>query len=298
MVAASDARRPFGRLLTAMVTPFDVSGGLDLERAAQLATYLVDEQHNDGLVISGTTGESPTTTDAEKTDLLTAVVDAVGDRAHVLAGVGTFDTVHTIHLAQAAAKTGADGLLVVTPYYSRPPQSGLLAHFRAVADASDLPMLLYDIPHRTGTPIATETLLALAEHERIVGVKDAKGDLVSSSRVIAETGLAYYSGDDGNTLPLLAVGGVGVVGTSTHFSGVGTKALIEAYERGDVAEALRLHRELLPIYTGIFRTQGTILVKAGLRLRGLDVGPVRSPLVDATEHEISHLRDDLAAAGV
>jgi 4-hydroxy-tetrahydrodipicolinate synthase len=281
-----------------MVTPFDVAGALDTEKAAQLARYLVDEQGNDGLVINGTTGESPTTTDAEKSALVEAVVDAVGDRTHVLAGVGTFDTVHTVHLAQQAAKAGADGLLVVTPYYSRPPQTGLLAHFRAVADASDLPILLYDIPHRTGTPIAPETLIALAEHDRIVGVKDAKGDLVSSGRVIAESGLAYYSGDDANTLPLLAVGGVGVVGTSTHFSGVGTKGLIEAFERGDVAGALRLHRQLLPIYTGIFRTQGTILVKAGLRLRGLDVGPLRLPLVDATDHEISHLLADLQAAGV
>lgn len=281
-----------------MITPFDVSGGLDLQGAARLATYLVDEQQNDGLVISGTTGESPTTTDAEKSDLLAAVVEAVGDRAHVLAGVGTFDTVHTIHLAQQAAKAGAHGLLVVTPYYSRPPQAGVLAHFRAVADATDLPMLLYDIPHRAGVPIGEDTLIALAEHDRIVGVKDAKGNFISSSRVIAETGLAYYSGDDGNTLPLMSVGGVGVVGTSTHFSGVGTKAMIAAYERGDTAEALRIHRQLLPIYTGIFRTQGTILVKAGLRLRGLDVGPVRLPLVDATDHEISHLRQDLEAAGL
>jgi 4-hydroxy-tetrahydrodipicolinate synthase len=296
--AAARVSPPFGRLLTAMVTPFDVSGALDLDKAAQLATYLVDEQGNDGLVISGTTGEAPTTSDAEKSDLLTAVVEAVGDRAHVVAGVGTFDTIHTIHLAQQAAKAGAHGLLVVTPYYSRPPQAGVRAHFRAVADASDLPMLLYDIPVRTGTPIAPETLVELAQHDRIVGVKDAKGDLVSSARVIAETGLAYYAGDDANTLPLLSVGGVGVVGTSTHFSGRGTKALIEAYERGDVAEALRLHRQLLPIYTGIFRMPGTILVKAGLRLRGLDVGPVRLPLVDATDHELSHLREDLAAAGL
>jgi 4-hydroxy-tetrahydrodipicolinate synthase len=281
-----------------MITPFDVSGALDLARAAQLATHLVDEQGNDGLVISGTTGESPTTTDAEKADLLAAVVEAVGDRAHIVAGVGTFDTVHSIHLAQQAAKAGAHGLLVVTPYYSRPPQAGVLAHFRAVADATDLPSLLYDIPHRTGTPLAPETLLELAKHDRIVGVKDAKGDLISSSRVIAESGLSYYSGDDGSTLPLLSVGAVGVVGTSTHFSGVGTKAMIEAYLRGDVAEALRLHRQLLPIFTGIFRTQGTILVKAGLRLRGLDVGPVRLPLVDATDHEISHLQQDLAAAGL
>jgi 4-hydroxy-tetrahydrodipicolinate synthase len=212
--------------------------------------------------------------------------------------VGTFDTVHTVHLAEQAAKAGADGLLVVTPYYSRPPQEGLRQHFRAVADSTELPVLLYDIPGRTGTAIATETLIELARHERIVGVKDAKGDLVASSRVLAETDLSYYSGDDGVTLPLLAVGGVGMVGTSTHFSGRGTLAMIDAFERGDVAEATRLPRQLLPIYTGIFRTQGTILVKAGLRMRGMGVGGVRLPLVDATDHELSHLRADLAAAGL
>lgn len=281
-----------------MVTPFDVAGGLDLAKAQELATYLVDEQHNDGLVISGTTGEAPTTSDAEKADLLAAVVEAVGDRAQIVAGVGTFDTVHSGHLAQQAAKAGAHGLLVVTPYYSRPPVAGLLQHFRTVADASDLPVLLYDIPIRSGIPIPTDQLIELAEHPRIVGVKDAKGDLAGTARILAETDLAFYSGNDADTLPLLSIGAVGVIGTSTHFSGVGTKALIEAYERGDVAEALRWHRQLLPIYTGIFRTQGTILVKAGLRLRGRDVGPVRSPLVDATEHEISHLRADLAAAGL
>ena len=274
-----------------MVTPFDVDGWLDLDAAARLAEYLVDEQGNDGLVVNGTTGESPTTTDAEKADLVRAVVDAVGDRAHVVAGVGTFDTVHTVHLAEQAAKSGAHGLLVVTPYYSKPPQAGLLAHFRAVADATELPVLLYDIPGRSVVPIATETMIALAEHDRIVGVKDAKGDLAASARVIAETGLAFYSGDDANTLPLLAVGGVGVVGTSTHFSGRGH----DGDDRGVRARrrrrgAARCTEQLLPIFTGIFRTQGTILVKAGLRLRGLDVGPVRLPLVDATEHEISHLR--------
>ncbi len=294
----ADSARPFGRLLTAMVTPFGPAGELDLDRAAELARHLVDEQHNDALVINGTTGEAPTTSDAEKADLVRAVVDVVGDRAQVVAGVGTFDTAHTIHLAEQAAKSGAHGLLVVTPYYSRPPQPGLLRHFRSVADATELPMLLYDIPTRTGTPIATETLLELAEHPRIVGVKDAKGDLAASARVIAETGLAYYCGEDALTLPMIAVGGVGVIGTSTHFTGVGTKRLIEAYERGDVAEALRLHQQLLPIYKGIFRTQGTILVKAGLRLRGLDVGPVRPPLVDATEPEILQLREDLVAAGL
>ncbi len=281
-----------------MVTPFDDSGALDLEMATRLAAYLVDEQGNDGLVISGTTGESPTTTDGEKSELLRAVVDAVGDRAHVVAGVGTFDTVHTVQLAEQAAKAGAQGLLVVTPYYSKPPQAGVLAHFRAVADATELPMLLYDIPGRSVVPIAIDTMIALGAHERIVGVKDAKGDFAASTRVMADTDLAFYSGDDANTLPLLSVGGVGVVGTSTHFSGVATKAMIEAFERGDLAAALELHRRLLPIYTGIFRTQGTILVKAGLALRGLGVGPVRLPLVDATEPEVGQLRADLAAAGL
>ena len=266
-----------------MVTPFDRNRALDLAAAADLAEYLVTEQRNDALVINGTTGEAPTTSDAEKADLVRAVVDAVDGRALVVAGVGTFDTTHTIQLADQAAKAGADALLVVTPYYSKPPQAGLLAHFRAVADASELPVVLYDIPGRTGTPIQPETMIALAAHERIVAVKDAKGDLTASGRVMAETDLAYYSGDDAITLPLLSIGGVGVIGTSTHFSGAGTKAMIEAYESGDIAEARRLHRALLPIYTGIFRTQGTILVKAGLALRGRPVGPVRPPLVDATE---------------
>jgi 4-hydroxy-tetrahydrodipicolinate synthase len=296
--AGADPHRPLGRLLTAMVTPFDVSGALDLAAAADLADYLVTEQANDALVINGTTGEAPTTSDAEKADLVRAVVDAVDGRALVVAGVGTFETTHTIQLADQAAKAGADALLVVTPYYSKPPQSGLLTHFRAVADASELPVVLYDIPGRTGTAIQPETMIALAAHERVVAVKDAKGDLTASGRVMAETDLAFYSGDDAITLPLLSIGAVGVIGTSTHFSGAGTKAMIEAYERGDVAQARRLHRALLPIYTGIFRTQGVILVKAGLDLRGRPVGPVRPPLVDATEREIAQLGEDLAAAGL
>ena len=251
---------PFGRVLTAMVTPFAGDGSLDLDAAAGLASYLVDELGNDGLVISGTTGESPTTSDVEKADLLSVVLDAVGDRAQILAGVGTFDTEHTLELAATAAKLGASGLLVVTPYYSKPPQPGILEHFRRVADSTDVPMMLYDIPGRAGVAIATETMLRLAEHPRIVAVKDAKGDLAASSRVIAESELAYYSGDDAMTLPLLSIGAVGVVGTSTHFSAVGTKQLIEAYLAGDNATALRLHQQLLPIYTGIFATLGCILV--------------------------------------
>jgi 4-hydroxy-tetrahydrodipicolinate synthase len=298
MSSGNPAARPFGRVLTAMVSPFDVAGGLDLEAAARLATYLVDEQANDALVINGTTGEAPTTTDGEKADLVRVVVEAVGDRAQVVAGVGTFDTVHSIHLADQAAKAGAHGLLVVTPYYSKPPQAGIVAHFRAIADSSDLPIVVYDIPGRTGTPIETDTMITLAAHERIVAVKDAKGDLAASSRVLAETDLAYYAGDDAMTLPLLAVGGVGVVGTSTHFSGARTAELIRAYEAGDVARARAAHAALLPIYTGIFRTQGVILVKAGLALQGRAVGGVRLPLVDATDHQISHLRTDLIEAGL
>ncbi len=295
---ASDPRRPFGRLLTAMVTPLRPDGSLDVPGAARLAAHLVDEQGNDGLVIHGTTGESPTTTDAEKETVLRAVVEAVGDRAVIVAGVGTNDTRHTLELARLAEKAGADALLAVTPYYNKPPQEGLLAHFRAVADATNLPVMLYDIPHRTGTAIATETLCRLAEHERIVAVKDAKGQLADTSWVTRRTDLAIYSGDDAMTLPLLAVGGAGLVGTSTHLIGARAKQMIEAYGRGDPDTALHLHHQLLPLFVGIFRTQGTILVKAGLNLLGLPAGPVRSPLVDATEAEIAQLRTDCALVGL
>jgi len=290
--------RPFGRLLTAMVTPFAADGSLDVAGAQRLAAYLVDEQRNDALVISGTTGESPTTTDAEKETLLRAVVDAVGDRAKVVAGVGTNNTAHTVELAHAAEKAGADGLLVVTPYYNKPPQAGLVRHFRTVADGVGLPVMVYDIPGRTGTAIATETMCRIAEHERVVAVKDAKGDLTASSWVLARTDLAYYSGDDAATLPLLSIGGVGLVGTSTHFTGGLAQELIQAYERGDTTTALERHRTALPLFTGVFRAPGTMLVKAGLNARGLPAGPVRSPLVDATPAELEQLREDAAAAGI
>jgi 4-hydroxy-tetrahydrodipicolinate synthase len=281
-----------------MVTPFTPDGALDLDGAATLAAYLVDEQRNDALVISGTGGESPTTTDAEKESLIRVVREAVGDRARVVAGVGTNNTAHTVELARAAEKAGAHGLLVVTPYYNKPPQAGLLRHFTTVADATALPVLLYDIPHRSGVPIAADTLCRLAEHPNIVGVKDAKLDLAEVTSIVQRTGLAYYSGDDSQTLPMLSIGAVGVVGTATHFAGAQTQDMIAAYERGDVAGALALHRRLLPLYTGIFRTQGTILVKAGLRARGLPAGPVRSPLVDATEAEVNQLHSDAAEAGL
>jgi len=289
---------PFGRLMTAMVTPFTTDGALDTEGAARLATYLVDEQGNDGLVINGTTGESPTTTDAEKEALLRAVVDAVGDRAHVVAGVGTNNTKHTIELARSAEKAGVHGLLVVTPYYNKPPQAGLIAHFTAVADAVDTPVMLYDIPHRAGVPINTDTLVRLSEHPRIVAVKDAKGDLVGTSWVTARSDLAIYSGDDALTLALLGVGGVGVVGTSTHFSGVGTKKMLEAFFAGQHREALKWHHTLLPIYTGVFKTQGAILVKAGLNHIGLPAGSMRLPLIDATEAELATFIADAGLAGI
>ena len=298
MAHAAEPRRPFGRLLTAMVTPFQPDGSLDVEGAARLASYLVDEQGNDGLVVSGTTGESPTTSDAEKETLLRAVVEAVGDRAVVVAGVGTYDTHHSVELARAAEKAGAHALLAVTPYYSKPPQAGLIRHFTTIADATGLPVMLYDIPGRTATPIATETLFRLGEHERIVAVKDAKGDIAETSRLTRDSGLAFYSGDDKNTLPFLAVGAVGVVGVPTHLFGRQTKEMIVAFESGDHAEALRRHQELLPVYLGFFRTQGVILTKAALREQGLPAGPVRSPLVDATEAELAQLRLDCAQAGL
>lgn len=295
---AYDQRRPFGRLVTAMVTPFLPNGSLDLDGAARLAEYLVDEQRNDSLVVSGTTGESPTTSDAEKDALLRAVIEAVGDRAKVIAGVGTNDTHHTVELTRAAEKAGADGVLAVTPYYNKPPQAGLIAHFTAVAEASGLPVMLYDIPGRAGVPIASQTLVRLAEHERIVAVKDAKGDIAETSWVTGRTDLVYYSGDDKNTLPLLAVGAVGVVGVPTHLFGARTKEMIEAFQRGDVAGALAIHHELLPVYLGFFRTQGVILTKAALALQGLPAGPVRPPLVDASPAEIARLREDCAEAGL
>lgn len=268
-----------------MVTPFDQAGDLDLLAARHLAAHLVDEMGNDSLVINGTTGEAPTTTVPEKNALVAAVKAEIGDRAKVLAGVGTFDTRHSVGLAKQARDAGADGLLVVTPYYSLPPQDGLLAHFLAVADATDLPNVIYDIPHRTGRPVEQATMLALAEHPNIVAVKDAKKDIASSAQVIAETELEYYAGDDAMVLPMLAIGGVGVVGTSTHFTGRRTKQLIQAWLDGDAALALSIFQELLPVYTGVFATQGCMMVKAGLAHQGMPVGGLRLPLPSASEQQ-------------
>lgn len=267
-----------GRVLSAMVTPFRQDGAINHHEAARLATHLVDDLGHDGLVINGTTGESPTTTDDEKRALVETVAAAVGDRARIVAGVGTFSTHHSVELARQAADAGAHGLLVVTPYYSRPPVDALEAHFVEVAEATDLPCMLYDIPHRSGIPIPENTLIALGAHPRIVAVKDAKGDAVSSSAVIAATGLDYYAGDDAYLLPLMAVGGIGVVGTSTHFTARHARAIVEAYQAGRTDEARALHVRLLPVFRGVFATQGCMMVKAALQARGWDMGPCRPPM--------------------
>ena len=277
-MSASPEQPIFGRLLTAMITPFGPDGKVNLTEAARLAQHLVDNQGHDGLVINGTTGESPTTSDEEKRELLGTVIEAVGDRASVVAGGGTFDTHHTIELSRQAADAGADGLLVVTPYYSRPPVDALEEHFLAVADASELPIMLYDIPHRAGIPIPETSLIRLADHPRIAAVKDAKGDICSSSVVIANSTLTYYAGDDAYLLPLLAVGGAGVVGTSTHFSGLQVRALLDAFVAGNLEQARQFNAQLLPVFRGVFATQGTMMVKAALNRCGFDVGMCRPPM--------------------
>ncbi len=297
MAPTSTPQTPFGRVLTAMVTPFTANGALDLDGAQRLAAHLVDAG-NDGLVVNGTTGESPTTSDAEKRDLVRAVIEAVGDRAHVVAGVGTNDTHHSIELAKEAAQAGAHGLLTVTPYYNKPPQEGLYRHFTAIADATGLPVMLYDIPGRSGVPISTETIVRLAEHPRIVANKDAKGDLGRASWAIARSGLAWYSGDDMLNLPLLSVGAVGFVSVVGHVVTPELRAMAEAHASGDVQKALEIHQKLLPVFTGMFRTQGVMTTKAALALQGLPAGPLRAPMVELSPEEIAQLKIDLAAGGV
>ena len=294
-----DPARPFGRVLTAMVTPFAEDGSIDLAGAQELAAHLVDRQAHDGLVVLGTTGETPTLADGEQHAVLEAVLDAVGDRATVVAGVGTNDTAHSIENARRAERLGAHGLLVVTPYYNRPTQAGLLRHFTAVADATDLPVMLYDIPPRSVVPIAVDTLARLAEHPRIVAVKDAKGDLGAVMQTLARTDLAYYSGDDVLNLPLLAVGAVGVVSVVGHLVGPRLAELIAAVESGDLVKARAVNESLLPVYAGVMGGgQGAVMTKAALRELGLPAGPVRPPLVDATPEQVAQLRADLADGGI
>jgi 4-hydroxy-tetrahydrodipicolinate synthase len=289
--------RPFGRVLTAMVTPFDSDGALDLKQAQELAAHLVD-LGNDGLVVNGTTGESPTTSDAEKSELIRAVVEAVGDRATVVSGAGDYDTAHSVELVRQAEKAGAHGVLVVTPYYSRPSQAGLQAHFTAVADATGLPVMLYDIPPRSIVPIEVDTLRRLAEHPRILAVKDAKGDLLAGSEVIANTHLAYYSGDDGLNLPWLSVGATGVVSVIGHVVAGRIRAMLEAYENGDTSTARTNHRGMLPVYRAFSRVGGVVFGKTSMRMRGYDAGDPRLPMVPATEDQVQAIAADLTQAGV
>ena len=289
---------PFGRLMTAMITPMTPDGAVDYDGAAKLAAYLVDDMLNEGLVVNGTTGEAPTTTDEEKARLVRVVREAVGDRATVVAGVGTNITAHSVELARQAEKAGAHGLLVVTPYYSKPAQDALAAHFIAIADATHLPALIYDIPSRTGTAVSTDTLVRLAEHRRIVGVKDAKGDLAATSQVLARTDLAYYSGDDPMNLPLWSVGAVGCISVTGHVVGDRIHAMLQAFTEGRNAEAARLHRSMLPVNVGLFRNQAAVLTKAAMDLLGLPGGGVRGPLLPASDAERQTLIQDLTNGGV
>jgi 4-hydroxy-tetrahydrodipicolinate synthase len=290
---------PFGRVLTAMVTPFTDDGIVDLDQAQRLAEYLVDHGH-DGVVILGTTGEAPTIAQAEAARLLTAIVEAVGDRATVLAGVGTHNTNFSIELAVQAEKCGVGGLLVVTPYYSKPPQEGLVRHFKAVADSTELPVMLYDIPGRSGTRISDETFDRVAEHDRIVAVKDAVGDLVGGSRVMHRTGLVYYSGDDALNLGWLTHGAAGLVSVVGHICGDDHKAMVEAVGKGDLVTAQAIYRRLLPAVDAIMsRGQGAMMAKAALQLRGLLPNrTLRLPLIEANEQQVEQLRTELVAAGL
>jgi 4-hydroxy-tetrahydrodipicolinate synthase len=285
----------FGTILTAMVTPFDDEGKLDHDGTQELVEWLIREGWNDGIVVNGTTGESFATTDREKAAVISEAVQLTKGRAKLIAGVGAADTRHSIALAEMAAGLGADGLLVVAPYYCRPTQKGLIQHFHAIADATPLPVMLYDIPKRTGIAIEAETFVTLAAHPRIVAVKDAKGDLASTSWVLKHTNLAYYSGDDALNLPLLSVGASGFVSVVGHVVANHLRALLDHYLSGRVASASAIHRDLMSIYLGMFRCPGAASAKAALRSMGLPGGPVRSPLVDLSAREYQLLLADLMA---
>ncbi|WP_165951126.1 4-hydroxy-tetrahydrodipicolinate synthase [Streptomyces aquilus] len=280
----------FGRALCAMITPFTEGGALDLAGAQRLAERLVAEGC-DGLVLSGTTGESPTTSDAEKADLVRVVREAVGSRASILTGIGTFDTRHTVELALEAEKAGADGVLLVSPYYSKPPQDALEAHFRQIADASGLPIALYDIPGRTGTRIEPDTLLRLAEHPRIVAVKDCSYDFLAAQKVIARTELAYYAGCDEHNLALYAVGGAGYISTVANVVPARLRAVLDAFDAGDTAEAARLQQQATPLIELMMSAglPGTVTAKALLNEVGLPAGPVRAPLLPAGREAVDGL---------
>jgi 4-hydroxy-tetrahydrodipicolinate synthase len=289
---------PFGRLITAMVTPFDKDGAIDWDGVAKLAQHLVDTGH-DGIAVNGTTGEAPTTKSSEKLEIIKVVKSVVGDKITVLSGAGDNETSYTVEQAKRSQDAGADGLLVVTPYYNKPPQAGIEAHFRAVAAATDLPIMMYDIPGRTGVEIESDTIVKLFETvENIVALKDAKGNIAATSWVIKRCAVPVYSGDDILNLPFLSVGAVGFVSVCGHTVGNQLKAMLDAWFAGNSARALEIHQELLPVFTGTFRTQGAILTKAAMSLMGLPGGTTRLPLVDATDAQIAQLRIDLAAGGV
>jgi len=291
---------PFGRVLTAMVTPFTREGELDLADAQKVATYLVD-QGSDGLVVSGTTGESPTTTVAEDGRLLAAVLEAVGDRATIVAGVGTNDTRHSVELAEQAKKAGAHGLLLVTPYYSKPPQAGILSHIEEVARAGDdTPVMLYDIPGRTAIQIADETYVALADHPLVIAMKDAVGDLNRGAWLMHETGIKIYSGDDPANLPWLAMGASGIVSVVAHAAARSYADMVAAVDAGDLATARTINDRLLPAVRALMtHTQGAITAKVALQLLGvLEHRTVRGPLPEATDDEVAIVRDGLVASGL
>jgi 4-hydroxy-tetrahydrodipicolinate synthase len=282
-----------------MVTPFTSDGTkIDFDVAAKLANDLVDLGNN-GLVVNGTTGESPTTDEHEKLELLKVVLAAVGDRAKVVAGAGSNDTAHSILLAKDAQKAGAHGLLVVTPYYNKPPQAGIYAHMVAVADSTDLPVMIYDIPGRSGVAINNDTMLQLAAHPKIIANKDAKGDTWAASQIMAQSDLAYYSGDDPLNLALLAIGAVGVVSVTGHIVADRHKLMVEAMQNNDVATAREINRKLVPITEGIMtRAGGAIMVKAALdQLGRAGGGSLRLPLIPATDDQRRVLREDLIKGG-
>ncbi|RRQ70616.1 4-hydroxy-tetrahydrodipicolinate synthase [Streptomyces griseofuscus] len=286
----TQAPSPFGRVLCAMITPFTAEGALDRAGAQELAAHLVAEGC-EGLVLNGTTGESPTTTDAEKAELITAVREAVGPRIPLIAGIGTADTRHTTELALAAEKAGADAVLVVAPYYSRPPQEAVAAHFRAVADASGLPVLLYDIPGRTGTRIDPETILRLADHPRIVGVKDCSYDLLGTQKVLARAELAYYAGCDEHNLALYAIGAAGCVSTVANAAPRHIRAVLDAFDAADTARARQLQLRATPLIESMMAAglPGTVTAKALLSRLGLPAGPVRAPLLPAAPETTAEL---------
>jgi 4-hydroxy-tetrahydrodipicolinate synthase len=280
-----------------MVTPFKADLSVDWAGVETLAKHLVSTGH-DAIVVSGTTGEAPTTNDDEKDELIRVVKATVGDKVKVIAGAGNNETPHSVEQALHAQSVGADGLLVVTPYYNKPPQAGIEAHFRAIADAVDLPVMIYDIPGRTGIEIEPDTIVKLAEHKNIVALKDAKGNVASTSWVIKRCGIPVYSGDDILNLPLLSVGAVGFVSVCGHTVGAQLREMLDAWFAGNAPRALEIHQQLLPVFTGTFRTQGAILTKAALNLMGLPGGHTRLPLVDATAAQIEQLKLDLRAGGV